>query len=115
MAPHSTGTLDTIETGDLDTAVDAALAALAALRAAPASPEVADAVARAGTAVGRLGAGFTAEALRRLLVSIGDCHRDGVAQSARLSVCRRSTAIALHLDPRWAASAPARTAAARRP
>ncbi|HEY1971019.1 MAG TPA: hypothetical protein VGH89_23900 [Pseudonocardia sp.] len=98
--------------GELDVAVDAVTAALAALRAEPRSSAVHTAVQRATAAVDALTPDLTAEVLHRLVVSIEDCHRDGVSNSARLAVCRRSTSVALRLDPRWPSVAKAR---ARRP
>lgn len=86
---------------DLNRAVHAVTTALAALRAEPRSDAVHEAVEHAASAVRELDHDLTAEVLHRLVVSIEDCHRNGVAQSPRLSVCRRSTSLALRLDPRW--------------
>jgi hypothetical protein len=86
---------------DLDRAIDAVTEALAALRAEPGSVEVRDAVERANDAVDALSPNVTTEVLHRLVVSIADCHRNGVSTSPRLAVCRRSTLVALRLDPRW--------------
>ena len=86
---------------DLDLAIDAVTEALAALRAEPGSAEVRDAVDRANEAVDALTPSVTTEVLHRLVVSIADCHRNGVRSSPRLAVCRRSTLVALKLDPRW--------------
>ncbi|HEX4358272.1 MAG TPA: hypothetical protein VH141_12160 [Pseudonocardia sp.] len=86
---------------DLDRAIDAVTEALAALRAEPGSAEVRDAVDRANDAVDALSPNVTTEVLHRLVVSIADCHRNGVPNSPRLAVCRRSTLVALRLDPRW--------------
>ncbi|HEX4250404.1 MAG TPA: hypothetical protein VH008_21245 [Pseudonocardia sp.] len=88
-------------TTDLDHAIDAVTEALAELRAEPGSADVRDAVDRANDAVDALAPNVTTEVLHRLVVSIADCHRDGVRSSARLAVCRRSTLVALRLDPRW--------------
>jgi hypothetical protein len=90
---------------DLTLAVDAVTSALAALRAQPRSGDVRTAVDRANEAVEALPPDLTAKVLHRLVVSIEDCHREGIAHSARLAICRRSTSRALRLDPRWAASA----------
>jgi hypothetical protein len=101
---------------DLNLAVNAVATALAALRAEPRSSAVRTAVDRAWAAVDALHHDLTAEVLHRLVVSIEDCHRDGVAHSPRLAVCRRSTSVALRLDPRWTgrnAAAPVSTAQRR--
>jgi len=86
---------------ELDRVVDAVTAALAALRAEPRSAEVGTAIDRAAAQVDALAPNVTSVVLHRLLVSIADCHRDGVRQSPRLAICRRSTLMALRLDPRW--------------
>ena len=86
---------------DLNVAVHAVTTALAALRAEPRSDAVREAVDHATAAVDALDHDLTAEVLHRLVVSIEDCHLNGVSQSPRLSVCRRSTQLALRLDPRW--------------
>jgi hypothetical protein len=86
---------------DLDVAVEAVTTALAELRAAPGSAAVRNAVDMAASAVDALDPDLTAEVLHRLVVSVENCHRDGVPHSPRLAVCRRSTSVALRLDPRW--------------
>jgi|SRR5882672_12635159 len=86
---------------ELNHAIDVVTEALAALRAEPGSAAVRDAVDRANEAVDALAPSVTTEVLRRLVVSIADCHRNGVPNSPRLAVCRRSTRVALRLDPRW--------------
>jgi hypothetical protein len=90
---------------DLILAVDAVTAALAALRDDSRADTVDRALDQATAAVDALGAGVTTVVLRRLIASIADCHRDGVRHSPRLAVCRRSTLVALRLDPRWTPSA----------
>jgi hypothetical protein len=86
---------------DLNLAVHAVTTALSALRAEPRSNAVRTAVDNAAVAVDALNHDLTAEVLHRLVVSIEDCHLNGVTHSHRLAVCRRSTSIALRLDPRW--------------
>lgn len=87
---------------DLKDAVASVSTALAALRDDPRSTAVRRALDRATDAVSALEPDLTAEVLNRLVVSIADCHRDGLTQSRRLAICRRSTRVALRLDPRWA-------------
>lgn len=95
-------TADTEGQADLALAVDAVSAALAALRDDIGTDTVDRALDQATAAVDALGAGVTTVVLRRLIASIADCHREGVRHSPRLAVCRRSTLVALRLDPRWA-------------
>jgi hypothetical protein len=96
---------DTADAGGqahLTLAVDAVSAALAALRDDSGAEPVDRALDQATAAVDALGAGVTTVVLRRLIASIADCHREGIRHSPRLAVCRRSTLVALRLDPRWA-------------
>jgi hypothetical protein len=90
---------------ELRVAVEAVTTALSALLTEPRSRAVRDAVGQATAAVGALDRDVTSVVLHRLVASIEDCHRDGVRHSDRLAVCRRSTSIALRLDPRWGAHA----------
>ncbi|MDT7621823.1 MAG: hypothetical protein QOF99_2724 [Pseudonocardiales bacterium] len=101
--PHDTtaATAATAAT-ELTAAVEAVTAALAALRKDSGSAPVRRAIEHATATVDALGPGVTTVVLHRLIASIADCHRDGVHQSPRLAVCRRSTLVALRLDPRWA-------------
>jgi hypothetical protein len=101
MPADTTETTEVIDSDSLDRAVEAAATALTALRAEPRAYAVAAAVDRASQAVDALGPGVTAVVLRRLLASIADCHRDGLRDSSRLAVCRRTITVALRLDPRW--------------
>ncbi|MDT7560228.1 MAG: hypothetical protein QOI68_4698 [Pseudonocardiales bacterium] len=97
--PHDT-TAATATT-ELTAAVEAVTSALAALRKDSGSAPVRRAIEHATATVDALGPGVTTVVLHRLIASIADCHRDGVHQSPRLAVCRRSTLVALRLDPRW--------------
>lgn len=91
---------------ELRVAVEAVTTALSALLTEPPrSRTVRDAVGQATAAVDALDRDVTSVVLHRLVASIEDCHRDGVRHSDRLAVCRRSTSIALRLDPRWRAHA----------
>jgi hypothetical protein len=112
MPADTTETTEVIDSDSLDRAVEAAATALTALRAEPRAYAVAAAVGRASQAVDALGPGVTAVVLRRLLASIADCHRDGLRDSSRLAVCRRTISVALRLDPRWT-SARSRTGGSR--
>jgi hypothetical protein len=98
------GTADGEGRADLTLAVDVVTAALAALRDDSGADAVDRALGQATATVDALGAGVTTVVLRRLIASIADCHRDGVRHSPRLAVCRRSTLVALRLDPRWVPS-----------
>jgi hypothetical protein len=101
---HRTPSDTTQEPGpiELAAAVDAVSGALAALRRGSGSDLMRRAIEDATATVDALGPGVTTVVLHRLLASIADCHRDGVRHSPRLAICRRSTLVALHLDPRWA-------------
>jgi len=94
--------LDSAPDRALERAVTAVTAALSALHRDPHSPRVSAALHHAGDAVAVLPTDLTSVVLRRLVLAITDCHHDGVTHSTRLAVCLRSTAIARHLDPRWA-------------
>jgi hypothetical protein len=85
---------------NLRDAVCAISRALAALRANPCSVEVPAAVRVADATLDALEPDVTTVVLRRLLVSITDCHRDGIASSSRLRISHRSAARALRLDGR---------------
>jgi hypothetical protein len=89
-------------TTELTVAVEAVSAALAALRKDSGSAVVRRSIENATATVDALGPGVTTVVLHRLIASIADCNRDGVQHSPRLAICRRSTLVALRLDPRWA-------------
>jgi hypothetical protein len=112
MPADTTESTELLDSDRLDRAVEAAATALTALRAEPRAHAVREAVDRASQAVDTLGPGVTAVVLRRLLASIADCHRDGLRDSSRLAVCRRTISVALRLDPRWT-SARSRTGDSR--
>jgi hypothetical protein len=87
--------------GDLPAAVEAVAVALDLLRVAPAGVAVIGAVDQAGAAVAVLEPDLTGQVLRRLVVTIGHCHRAGVAESPQLEVACRAAALALQIDLRW--------------
>jgi hypothetical protein len=101
LTPEARGTEMARKTNGLVAAVEAVTAALAALRRESGSEAVGRAIEDATASVDALGPGVTTVVLHRLIASIADCHREGVHQSPRLATCRRSTLVALRLDPRW--------------
>jgi hypothetical protein len=86
---------------DLARAVTAVNSALATLRADPGDDAVDHDLREASAAIEHLHTGLTATVLRRLVSSIEDCHRNGLANSDLLDIRARSAARALRLDPTW--------------
>ncbi|MGQ0482021.1 MAG: hypothetical protein ACT4O0_13505 [Pseudonocardia sp.] len=95
--------VDAAPTVELNRAVAAVSGALSALRTNPRADAVSSALHRASAAVEALEPDLTTIVLRRLLVSIEDCHLGGQTHSPRLALCARTTSRALRLDPRWTA------------
>lgn len=87
--------------GDLRAAVEDIWAALILLRADPRSADLVGVVDQVRAAVAALERDLMAEALRRLLINIEECHRAGMAHSPELEASCRTVTIALLIDPRW--------------
>jgi hypothetical protein len=87
--------------GDLRVAVEQISVALDELRAGPVGGAVLAAIDQAAAAVAALGPDMTVLCLRRTLLEIEACHRDGLTTSPRLEIALSAVRLALQIDPHW--------------